>query len=95
LKVDNAITRVSGLRRLMCSVASMPLMPGRLIDNNTSSGRSVSDSRITALPSAASPTTEKSGTADNMARSPWRSKVWSSAIRMRYVMLTSQRAVLV
>jgi hypothetical protein len=55
-------------------------MPGMRRSIRITSGRTASASRSAWEPSAASPTTEKSGSAANMPLSPSRTTGWSSAI---------------
>jgi hypothetical protein len=62
-------------------VASIPSMPGMRTSIRTTSARTWPASRTASAPSAASPTTSRSGSASRIIRNPVRISGWSSAIR--------------
>src|SRR6202035_3762843 len=64
-------------------VASMPSTPGMRMSISTTSGRSVRTASMAADPSAASPTTSRSGCASRIMRKPARIRAWSSTMRTR------------
>src|SRR6266853_629504 len=64
-------------------VASMPSTPGMRMSIRTTSGCSVRTASIAVGPSAASPTTSRSGWASRIIRKPARTSAWSSTMRTR------------
>ncbi len=63
---------------------SRPVMPGIELSRTIRSGRSSSALRAASFPSAASPTTLKSGSGSMSERRPSRTARWSSAMRIRF-----------
>jgi hypothetical protein len=62
-----------------CRVASMPSVPGILTSISTTSGRADRQTRTASAPSAAVPSTVKSGWVSSSAAKPARTTSWSSA----------------
>jgi hypothetical protein len=65
-----------------CLVASMPSVPGIRTSISTTSGRRSRQTRTAAAPSAAVPSTAKSGWVSSSAANPARTTSWSSATTM-------------
>jgi hypothetical protein len=81
--VSARIFTVSDCFRIFLS-AAIPLILGMLRSRRTRSGFVSSTDRIASMPSAASATTSKLGSDDNMALRPSRTRVSSSAINTRH-----------
>ena len=70
--MDSPITFTSGHSARICRVASIPFMPGMLMSMSTTSGCNSFVRSTPALPSAASPTTSRSGSARSIWARAWR-----------------------
>src|SRR5436190_20976112 len=82
------ITPIFGSRLTICAVASMPLSSGMAISIITMSGFTASANRTASRPSAASPTTSMPCWRSSRNRTPLRTTPWSSASRIRTVIVS-------
>ncbi|RPK78645.1 hypothetical protein EES47_30170 [Streptomyces sp. ADI98-12] len=74
-------TRAAGCSAAIRRVASIPSMPGIRTSMTTTSGARAATCSSATLPSAASPTTARSGSESIASRNPMRSSAWSSTSR--------------
>src|SRR3990172_5021907 len=80
-----AMTSVSGSSPRIASVAATPSITGISRSIRITSGRSSLALLSACAPSSASPTTSSSESSARNIRKPWRTTLWSSAIRTRIV----------